>query len=139
VNTWEKFRGVLYLGRHPPPEEGDTRLYLNGRYLYVAVAPEPNDIDWKIINARTWHKVSIRIKTFFYTCLVVVILFGAVWAIKYGQDLLTKKAKQLKGSDGAEERHFLFLVIKFLSVFISIFIVVFNKYYYPEIIKKINA
>lgn len=59
----------------------DKTMSWNGQKLFISEAPQPNEIDWSNIHAKTRDKIVGTVKSYIGTGVFLVVLFFVMWGI----------------------------------------------------------
>ncbi|KAL4444843.1 hypothetical protein ABPG74_016051 [Tetrahymena malaccensis] len=149
-NDWKRFKDYFKGGKSEHNKQ--DQLYLEGRYLYISEAPEPNDVDWEFAHVKTGEKIKVRTIAFFKWLALTLASFVVIALISYLQSntidhILKQEHDIVVESEGREmteeeQHHFDDLQsqktsVTVLSFVISGIIVIWNKFFLPFIIHKI--
>ena len=124
LTAFQKFK--LYMKYMKGVQLSKTHIVVSNQLVQVEEAPEPGDIIWENQKFKTHQKINLRTKSNIYTILLVCCCIVGIGAIKMLQSYFKKNKSNINVK-----------VVKFLSIFISIVIACFNKFYLAIFTRKI--
>ncbi|EGR31304.1 hypothetical protein IMG5_113410 [Ichthyophthirius multifiliis] len=131
----KRFQNYFQGGRS---QQYSSSIYFYDRHLYIEQAPEPNDIDWEYIHCSTIEKIKARIISLMYLLMLTTLTFTVIASISYYQSLMIEHAyeESLENNQSLDNNPQIDKVVG-LSYFISMIIVLFNKFIVPVIVHHI--